>query len=273
MSENQINDKQVKYGFGIVMAFILAVVMITGCAAADNSGHKENTDWVLSVNGDGISEEELDMLGQDEEQAVYMKVLQQWGQELGLMKVLSYGDFLESLAQENEERAKKLENGEVVYGVTEYSPYQYYRVLRSEYERMIKDELIDKVASEELRTYYNDNLSDYEQIGEITAQLTVRSDGKIVEETDVILSAENYRIVSEQNEELAARLVNLPEGETAVWTDDNGIEWTLLCTGREENTFETYEDVAGAVAEQWASRELAEEMARRIEESTIQNLR
>lgn len=274
MSKDQVSCKQVKrHGQLVLVVLTLAAMILAGCTAAENSGQKEETEWVLSVNGDGVSEEELEMLGQDEEQAVYMRVLQQWGQELGLMEVLSYEDFMELLSRENEERAQKLENGEVVYGVTEYTPYQYYRVLRSEYERMIKDALINEATSEELRTYYNDNLEDYEEIGEITAELTVRSDGKIVEKTEVTLNGENYRILSEQNEELAARLENLPVGQTAMWTDDNGIEWTLLCTGREENTFEAYENVAGAVSEQWASQKLTEEMDRRIEESTIQKLR
>ena len=60
-------------------------------------------------------------------------------------------------------------------------------------------------------------------------------------------------------------------GEIRSWTDEQGLEWTATCTGRTADTYEEFDEVKGAVLEQWASAKLEEELSARIAVSTVKD--
>ena len=187
---------------------------------------------LLYVNGWAVSEEEMALLGGDTDRAVRMKVLQQLAEEYGAAEAFSYEDMLSQMEEENRLRAEKAEAGEVIYGLLEYTPLQYYNVLMESYERSIKDQWIAAATDGELEAYYEAHLEDYWQIGEIEATATIRSGGKVVSQQEISLNDNTYRTLSEQNETLVAVLENMAEGDERGWTDEYGMDWTLVCPSR-----------------------------------------
>ena len=250
-----------------VLLLCAVLLLPTGCRA------EQEREPLLYVNGEAVSEAELALLDGDVERAVRMKVLQQWAHELGLAGPFSYEELMDKLAEENGRRAELKENGGVIYGVVEYSPLQYYNITMGEYERMLREELLAQAGEDDLRAYYREHLENYREIGEITAQVTVRSDGQVVSRQEVLLAPDTYRSLSEGNELLVMKLETLREGQEVSWTDEYGLEWTAVCTRRTEDIYQPFEDIQGAVGAQYAAARLAQELDRRAVESAVEDLR
>lgn len=242
------------------------------CALLIQSGCKAKA-AALYVNGDPVADEELALLDGNTEQAVRMKLLQQLAVEYGVAEPFSYSEMLRQLEVENETRTKKAAAGEPVYGLLEYTPLQYYRVLMDSYERAVKDGWIAEAGQDELLAYYEAHKEDYRQIGQITADVRIELGGRVVDEQEIVLSSANYRTLAEGNETLVQVMETLAPGDVQSWTDSQGMEWTVVCTSRAEDVCEDFEDVKGAVSEQWASAKLAEELTARAAASSVQDTR
>lgn len=109
--------------------------------------------WTTAVNGETpieyAKEQALDAL-------VESKITFIMAAERGILDYQDYDGLLESMEEENADRARKLENGEVVYGLSQFTPFTYYQYLNQnagaelEYSQR---ELIDP-SREELRQTY-----------------------------------------------------------------------------------------------------------------------
>lgn len=229
---------------------------------------------LLYVNGEAVVEEEMELLDQNVEQVVRMKVLQQWAKESGVIETaFSYQEMLQQMEKENQYRVEQKAAGGIVYGVLEYTPLQYYNVEMGQYERLLKDNMIREASWEELEIWYQEHKENYWQIGEIQADLTISYNGRVLSEQSISLTSYNYRSLSEQYEELVNYLVDLSVGEEYRWVDVDNREWILLCTNREEGAYQPFEEVMGAVSEQYASEKLEKELSERIAASKIEDLR
>ena len=80
-------------------------------------------------------------------------------EERGLCEKLSYEKIIKQMNAENASRAKKLKNGEPVYGVTEYTVVSYYDYLKSNLQIALREKLenegIIKEDDVKLKHYYN----------------------------------------------------------------------------------------------------------------------
>lgn len=80
-------------------------------------------------------------------------------EERGLCEKLSYEKIIKLMNAENASRAKKLKNGEPVYGVTEYTVVSYYDYLKSNLQIALREKLenegIIKEDDVKLKQYYN----------------------------------------------------------------------------------------------------------------------
>ena len=80
-------------------------------------------------------------------------------EERGLCEKLSYEKIIKQMNAENASRAKKLKNGEPVYGVTEYTVVSYYDYLKSNLQIALREKLenegIIKEDDVKLKQYYN----------------------------------------------------------------------------------------------------------------------
>ena len=225
----------------------------------------------LYVDGAAVSKEELALLDQDTDLAVRMKVLQNWAYENEITEEpFSYESMLLEMEEENLDRKEKKEAGEIVYGVTEYTPVRYYYEKMGEYERMLKDAMIQSAPEEEQKEWYRLHLDEYRDIGEIRALVKTLQDHHIVSEEEISLTSDNYRTLSEQNEELASALMEMSEGEERGWTDEYGQEWNISCISRTEGNALPFEAVKGAVSEQYANEKLETELNERIKRSKIE---
>ena len=57
---------------------------------------------LLYVNGEAVLQEEMELLEQDTDQAIRMKVLQQWAKESGVIETaFSYKEMLQQMEEEN----------------------------------------------------------------------------------------------------------------------------------------------------------------------------
>ena len=227
----------------------------------------------LYVDGEPVSEEELALLDGDAALAIRMRLLQRLSAEYTKTEAFSFEEMLRQLEEENRTRAQKAASGEAVYGPLEYTPVQYYSICMDGYERIIKDQWIAGASREELTAYYEAHLGDYRQVGEITADVQLWLGGRLANRREVVLSAANYRTLSEENETLVYALEEMEPGEVRGWTDEQGLEWTVTCTGRTADSYEKFEDVSGAVSEQWASARLEEELAARAAACAVRDLR
>ena len=239
---------------------LCALLLLTGCQP------REVREPLLYVNGEAVSQAELSLLDNDVERAVRMKALQQWATELGLTHPFSYEKLMEEMEEENRRRVAVKESGGVIYGVVEYTPLQYYNITMGEYERLLREELLSQAGEEDLRTYYR-------EMGELTATVTVRWEGQVVSEQEILLAPDTYRSLSEGNELLVMHLENLWAGQEASWTDEYGMEWTALCVSRTEDVYQPFEDIQGAVGQQYAAHQLTQELDRRAGESRVEDLR
>lgn len=224
---------------------------------------------LLYVDGMAVEKEELAFLNEDTERAVRVKQIQKWAEEEGLAEPFSYGKMMKQLEEENRQRAAAKTSGGTVYGMSEYTPLQYYHQTMGDYERLLKDDLMKQTDEKTLRAYYEGNREAYRQIGRTKAALTIREEGEAAEVTEIVVDRYNIRSISERDEELVSHLLSLNAGDTVVWTDGYGRACTLVCTNKDEDTYAAYEEVSGAVLEQYAAWQFEEELNRRAAESTV----
>ncbi len=86
------------------------------------------------------------------------KMLQKLAKKEGIMESNSYSDLIDTMNKNNEERKKQKENGEVVYGVTEYTPHEYYNDSMAKLRISIKNQLAERLKPNEkiLKGYYEE---------------------------------------------------------------------------------------------------------------------
>jgi hypothetical protein len=132
---------------GVCVAVAVAALVVTAVVLTQRS------DEVASIDGHAVTRGELifhmrrlapvvqnelrsvDWAGEDARQRLATRALDEiWrykttlvlAKEHGLVDSVDHADFLADLAAENERRAKAVARGETVYGLTEFSPDQYY---------------------------------------------------------------------------------------------------------------------------------------------------
>lgn len=207
-----------------------------------------------------ISEEELALNDDNLERAVRSRMIWDWAVECGVAEEFSYDTFLRSLEGENNAREMIRAEGGPVYGPVNFTPLQYYRRLLGQYEQEILEQLVQEIEASELAGYYETHQERYRAADTVEAKYTIRQDGRVIYEEDVILDDGNMRTFSEADEELVYNLLQLEEGGQCVWTGRNGEEKQLLCIRREPGALAPFDEVAGAVRDQYAGERFEQEL-------------
>jgi hypothetical protein len=91
-------------------------------------------DWTSKDARERLATRALDEIWRDKTTLILAK-------EQGLVASVDYADFLAGLAAENERRAKAIAGGETVYGLTEFSPEEYYSHRLTELRTVLKQRL------------------------------------------------------------------------------------------------------------------------------------
>lgn len=133
----------------------VAALVVTGVVLSNR------TDDVATIDGHTVTRDELIFHMRRLAPTVRTDALQQletraldeiWrdkttlilAQEQGLVDSVDYADFLTDLADENDSRAKAIAAGEPVYGVTKFSPEEYYSHHLTEVTTRLKERLSAK---------------------------------------------------------------------------------------------------------------------------------
>ncbi|SDX82418.1 peptidyl-prolyl cis-trans isomerase [Paenibacillus sp. CF384] len=109
--------------------------------------------WTSSFDGE-IPAEMLKKIALDE--CIAIKVQQIAGLEKGLVKDISYSQFLEDLKNENTRRATAIANKKVVYGPQQYTEDVYFAKLFTDMTHKLMDQVNEQhvVSEKEIKLYY-----------------------------------------------------------------------------------------------------------------------
>lgn len=117
--------------------------------------------WTTERNGE-IPYKLLDEIVTEQLTEAY--TLKQIAVEEGIIEDYTYEELMENKRQENEERADKAEDSEVLYGLTEFEDSSYYEYWYSNLEMQIKNQWIRDnahVKEEQWKKYYDANQQEY----------------------------------------------------------------------------------------------------------------
>lgn len=137
------------------------------------------------------------------------KIIWNWAEEEGIVDEFSYDTFLKALKAENQKRKELDEKGEPVYGPVEFTPMQYYKRLIGECEQELKNRKMEEISEEELVSFYESHQENYRQVDSFTADYTVWQEGRITYQETLELNDSNVRAMTEADEELANKLLQL----------------------------------------------------------------
>ena len=227
----------------------------------------------LFVDGKPVTREELEFYNGDTERAVRGKVVWNWAEQEGLVDEFSYDIFLKELKEENQNRRERKEEGEPVYGPVEFTPMQYYKRLIGSCEQALKEKERNEILDSELISFYKKHKENYRQVDSFTADYTVWQEGRITYQETLEINDSNVRAMTEADEELANKLLQLEEGGETTWNSDSGETKRLVCTKREPEGYLPYEEVSGAVLEQCMTEKFEKELSKKIAESEVLDLR
>ncbi|GAA2500228.1 hypothetical protein [Winogradskya humida] len=105
------------------LALVITALVVTGAVLAHRS------DVVGSIDGHDVTRDEL-VFHRDNDRTLADvwtdKTIFVLAQEQGLTDSVDYDDFLDEVERENKRRADAIAKGETVYGVTDFSPEEYY---------------------------------------------------------------------------------------------------------------------------------------------------
>lgn len=260
--EKKLNrKKQVVIG-GIVLLLFFGFFLIKNLLAME---------YPLVVDGKGITQEEIRFHNHDIDRAIRSRVIFNWAAKEGLADEFSYETFQKSLKTENKERKEIKKKGEPLYGPVEFTPMQYYKRQLGEYERSLKDHMMKRVEKKELYEFYKTHQENFKEVDTVCAEYIVRQDGREIYKESVILDKNNIRAKMEFDEEFVNRLLLLEEGGKVIWSTAQGEEKELYCTSREDGGYLSYEEVSGAVLEQYIANKFEVELQKRISESNVWN--
>ena len=253
-----------------VVAVLVCLILLTCVLGFGKVYEKKNP---LLVDGKPITQEELEFYNGDKERAVRGRVVWNWAEQEGVVDEFSYKTFLEALETENKKRKEFYEKGEPVYGPVEFTPMQYYKRLLGECEQALKERKMEELSEEELVAFYETHRENYRQVDSFTAEYTVWQEGRIAYQGTLELNDSNIRAMTEADEELANKLLQLEEGGQSTWGDDSGAKKRLMCTKREAGGYLSYEEVSGAVLEQCTADEFEKELNKKMKESEVRDFR
>ena len=116
------------------------------------------------------------------------KVVARLAQEAGIGVQADYGSIVEGMGTENTKREGRSASGEVIYGLTSFTPEDYYSYVYTDLESQLLEKLKSShpVSEEELEAIYQENQGQYTSeirvqmlVGEMQAQDPETGDGGV----------------------------------------------------------------------------------------------
>ncbi|OCT15345.1 hypothetical protein A8709_14745 [Paenibacillus pectinilyticus] len=290
----------------VVIMFILICAIISwkgGISRSTNSNQivhsTADTDVVATVNGEPIQKREfVALLNQHHgdtnlpfvtvkekvlQELIHRKVTQLEGKKRGIIRSISYSDFLVDLDQENKRRMEAIANKQAIYGPGQYTEQTYYSEQSNKLIHALKDDLAKHdfdMSEDKLRAWYEvnkeeiaskqDNLKFKEiieptndrealarmqlvktriQNGESFDQIydERRGDNRSSSAREEILDETNLRDFAKYREALYQVAKNLKVGEVSEIIADRGGYVLIQCVERKASGYKAFEDVRSEI--------------------------
>ncbi|OAB44852.1 peptidyl-prolyl cis-trans isomerase [Paenibacillus antarcticus] len=283
---------------------LASVVTAVFLISRDKSGIKDDTssDVIARINGITVEASELKLIlqlsgvrGGDNdimkaeamENLIMVKTAQQAAIDYGIMKDSSYTAFLKELNNENNRRAKALENKQVIYGPKEYSEQTYYDYRNASIINQLKSAWVTqelKITEKSLLDYYmknrellarkhdkmmvyklvepiNENRQEAEnRIREI--QQRVKNESAFFNEFDYnssttgltefeIIDENNYKEISKYRSGYYSLITGLAEGEISRVIEENNSFLIAMVSDREKAGYKAFDEVREEVIQQY----------------------
>lgn len=184
--------------------------------------------------------------------------------------ILPYKDYdalMEEMDAENADRAKKLETGEVFYGITQFTPFTYYQYLntnlRSELEQSQRK--LSAPTEADLRRVYDENLESF-TLGDVYVYRVNYSDGTA--ETVTQNSLEIGK-ADEITEILVEQFNSMTPGSSISSFDYHGKTAEIILLSNTHQGHAAFEDVADSLHALYARSELSALIQARVKTATI----
>ena len=293
------------------IVFLGIAVLLAGVLAFAVYNKPEKQQIVARINGMDVSADELNLFLKSEidstdvalKELTPYKIIQKELKDLGLIEDFSYPKLIEEMQAENENRRRKKENGEVIYGPVEYTPKTYYE----EYRKLWEQERKQVATDEELRELYDSHTDWFVQFGttvleciiipsdEMTKEEAVLAvdgvkrrmgEGSSLKEATVTEGLEAYLqqrtftgadLSSEMvtmYPEIEDNIYNLAVGSWSKVIENEGYEWIFLyCESREETKRQTFEESREALEAYWEEEYLENLLQKLSDEAEVEILK
>lgn len=253
--------------------------------------------WTESFGGENPSEK---MKEEVLKELVPIKLQQKLAAERGIAESSDYASIMDRLDTENAERKEKKENNMVVYGVTEYSPLQYYEDSLAKLDIALKEDMAEnyfKPEESELRAFYEENKDIYyktvneceivlyafkDEVPDSAAlegfraalmsgfdvEADIEAAGGSAEPCNI--NSQNEKLYSMEYPELAAVLTEADEGYiTDIFYTERGAYFARFITV-EKNVYKSYEEVEQNVLDMYVDELFEEYMSELVENADIE---
>lgn len=178
------------------------------------------------------------------------------GETLGLCQAYSFSSMQRSMEADNQSRQVKMSQGEVVYGMQEFTLPTYFSYIRNGLRQDIVSKLsesADTAIEKAARKYYRDNPDSFRTLTKVQYE----TDETGVMEKRIFLR-EDMSTLEKTDDELFRFLYNGKEGESLQYEkNDQLISVNLL---KKEETQLSWEDDAASIIYSYVDQHLYEEL-------------
>lgn len=171
---------------------------------------------------------------------------------------ITYQAMINEMKIENSVRAEKIKNGEIVYGLKEFSLESYYKYIRSnlqlELQKKMYDEgAIEKSSVDKLKEYYQNNIEQYKAVDSYKLNVCEMDDDlkTILSKQEIEINDENYLSFSKESIDLYSKAITMKEGEISDTIEYQGKLVVLECISRKAGGYRDFNKYRDDVYLDW----------------------
>lgn len=237
----------------------------------------------------------MELAGQD---ILHKKTVARLAREAGIEDATDYGAVMEEMALENDHRQETGDLGGIVYGLTSFTPEDYYSYVYTQVEAQLLESLKQdhEVTDKELEQVYQENIGQYTSavrvemlVAEMSQEAGMELAGQAAldmqKETDMDRLKEQYPDINFY--EIAMSSLNTQEGKsggyTLRWTTASAMQegevcepfligkniMAMRCLKRSEQTPEPFEEVKGVLKSDIQTGLAQEDISRAEQEAEL----
>lgn len=253
--------------------------------------------WVLKINDQVVTEEEYTfyqkMNPRLNEQALQAQIIEdkvqlQQANKLGIPGIETYKQLSKELKKTNEENEKKIEAGQVIYGLKKYDEESFYSYSLSNTVNKIKEKMREEISDSAIENYYEEHTEQFRTVDtkklyrvqaskqelqgltekDLDVEQAKSAADLIIEETT--LSETTLRDWIKYREDEFSSVATL---KAKSWSELFGREdktWGYYCVDTQEGTIPPLESVAESIKIQLEKENYQKQLEKWVEEAEVE---